>query len=245
MTKKPSEAQLAARKKFGEAAKARAAKKKAENENYGVTPAPNPDASDVSLLLKRINELEKRQFFATPEAPAQQYQTRSVLKYSIKSKDYPDPRERLFQEPRLKMKNFTPTWWVLEYKVGKVNYDKDSIHYTEPRFEIELWKILETEEGEPSNEKFRLCGGIFFEDPDSFIQVANSSGIEVPEHLHKDFMDEMRYLVIRDWLLECFYPPKPTNKNKGVERVIDNRIGEVVEINSVEPVNAFAKLTKA
>ena len=211
------------RKAFGEKMRAAKAKKAAEKKevNQAVpTASPEPETETVQTdpaveaLLKRIEELEQRQFFPQPtQQPTQQYQTRSVTKFSVKAKDYPDPRPRLFKEEKLIRKNFIPDWYILEWRVQKVDYDKDNVHYTEPRFEVELWRIKEDEAGEPSNKKFRIATGMFFEDPDSFVQVANLKGIEVPESLHKEFADEMRYLTIRDWLLECFYPPRILKTN--------------------------------
>jgi hypothetical protein len=245
MKKEPSPAQIAAREKFAQAARDRAAKKKeAIKEEIQKDAVANPDPNDVSALLRRIEELEQNRPQLFQPAPVNQYRSRNIVKFSTNAKDYPDPRPRLFEEERLKMKNFTPIWWALEYKVGKVEYDRDGDHFVEPRFEIELWHVMENEEGEPSNKRYKVCTGIFFEDPDFFIQVANLKEIDIPEEVQKEFMDEMRYLVIRDWVLECFYPPKPSTKGSNrTEDVIGNRVVEVIEVNSVEPVNAFAKLS--
>lgn len=207
-----------------------------------VQTRPNIDPT-VDALMKRIDELEQRQFFAPrPAESQQQYQPKSVVKFSIKATDYPDPRPRLFSEERLIMKNFTATWFHLEWKVSRVDYDRDSIHFTEPRFELELWRIKENEDGEPSNKRYRIATGMFFEDPDNFIQIANFKGIDIPETLEKEFADEMRYLIMRDWVLECFYPARPTNSANKTEESIDNRIVEVVEVSSVDGIPNFDKI---
>lgn len=247
--KQPSPAQLAAREKFAQAARERAAKRKAEKEQpQGDMPGVNvptpsqPDTNDVEKLWAYIKELEQKAFF--PQAQQPVAPVRAITKYSVAAGDYPDPRQRLFAEQRLILKNFVPQWWALEWKVDKVFYDKDGVKYTEPRFTLELWHIMENEAGEPSDKRYKVCSGMFFEDPDSFMTVAEEKGLEVPPSLQKEFMDEMRYMIIRDWLFECFYPPKPTTQQTNrTETVIGNRLVEVVEINSETAVNAFSHLT--
>lgn len=256
MTKKePTAAQLEARRKFGERARARAAERKAaikeSLEATEVIPTEAPTEEKQGLVTDYttdqldtlIAELQARGLLQPSQQPVNQYQSRNITKFSINPKDYPDPRPRLFEEDRLKIKNFTPHWFIVEWKVSKVEYDRDNIHYVEPRFEVELWRIKENEAGEPSNKKFRVATGIFFEDPDSFIQIANAKGIDVPENLTKEFADELRYITIRDWLFECFYPALPDQTNaKRTEETINNRVVEVVEMNSVDPVNMMGKI---
>jgi len=217
------------------------AKKMKEARSKKEATSPSQDNNDVAALLKRIEELEARNFFTQPV----QQQVKSVTKASTSVKDYPDPRERLYNEEKLNLKDFNKNWWFLDWRVAKVNYDKDSVHYVEPRFELELWKWLEQDDGTPSTTKrYKICVGNFFEDHDSFVQIASEKGIEIPEHLEQAFFDEMRYLTIRDWLIDCFYPPKPAQaKTNKTETVIGNRLVEVVEINSADTENAFKHLT--
>lgn len=207
-------------------------------------PETNVGEDTVTQLLKRIEELEKRQFFQQPVPPQQQNAqvtsggiVGTVTKYSVNPKDYPDPRDQLFEEPRLKLKGFNRDWWDLEWTVGRVNYEtKDRINTSEPKFQLKLIRIIEDPEtGEPSAKRYPLWKGTWFEDPQAAIQVALDYGIEVSEEMHKTFLDEMRYLRIRDWLLEAFYPPKPNQqKMNKTETVIGNRLVEVYEVNSTK-----------
>jgi hypothetical protein len=41
----------------------------------------------------------------------------------------------------------------------------------------------------------------------------------------------MRYLRMRDWLMEAFYPPKPQVVQGRHEEVIGNRVVEVFTVN--------------
>jgi hypothetical protein len=248
-------------------ASASAEHRRSAAEKIEVSPSPpeiNTGGEEtISALMKRIDELEKRQFFSpaqvTPVLGAQPQSSTvgaqvtmqgvvgTIVKYSTNPKDYPDPRDRLFSEPKLSLKGFNRDWWDLEWEVSRVNYDtKDGLHMSEPKFQIRLIRIVEDENGEPSNKRYILWKGTFFEDPEAAIAIAAEKGLEIPEELQKSFLDEMRYLRMRDWLTEAFYPPKPSQqKMNKTETVIGNRLVEVYEINSVNTEEIpFEKLTK-
>jgi hypothetical protein len=212
---------------------------------------------DIETLKRQVQELKDMLFFqqrpqAQPTSGVAQVTSRGIVgtitKYSTNPKDYPDPRDRLFEEKRLQLKGFNRDWWDLEWIVSRVNYEtKDGINTAEPKFQLKLIRIIEDPEtGEPSNRRYTLWKGTFFEDPEAAIQVAFQHGIEVAEELQRDFLNEMRYLRFRDWLLEAFYPAKPIQaKVNKVETVIGNRLVEVYEVNSQESETIpFGNLTK-
>ena len=212
------------RKAFGQKMKAARAAKSTKKE-------PTVDTDNVTALLKRIEELEQRQFF-TPPPSAPAVAVRSITKFSVDPNDYPDPRERLANEPRLEEHAFKKNY-ELSWKVGRVNYDSNGVHYLEPKFQIELWGIYrDPETGEQTNKRYKIHKATFFEDPTAAVQLAHEKGLDTT-NLEREFMDEMRYLSMRDWLMECFYPAKPTGqKSNKKEEVIGNRLVEVFEINS-------------
>lgn len=195
----------------------------------------NPTIED---LMRQIEELKHSQFFSQPQVAV-----RAITKYSINPQDYPDPRERIADEPKLESEAFRQNF-VMEWQVGKVNYDaKDGVNYTEPKFKIELWRWLRDSENEITNKKFLVKKATFFEDPDAAIQAAVAAGLEVPARLEKTFLDEMRYLRIRDWVFDIFFP-KPPSPIRGIrEEVIGNRLVPVMEVSSTDPVDIpFSKL---
>ena len=247
------------RRAFGEKMKAtRAAKtvKLDENtptlaEDSGVNdelpaPAPQPvdpgmQSADVGELIRRIQELEAAQWRnRAPETQTQPTGPQAGVggligtfeKYRLSG--YPDPRQRLSQEPRLQRFAF-PMNYELAWEVGVSQYKTlDGVNTKEPKFTIELIRILIDEDtGEPTDGRYTICRGIFHEDPEAALIVAQQQGITVDESDEAHFLNEMRYLRIRDWLLEAFYPAKVDNvkKNKR-EMVINGKLVEYFEVNS-------------
>ncbi len=117
---------------------------------------------------------------------------------------------------------------VSQYKTA------DGINTKEPKFTIELNRIIIDEDtGESTNGRYTICRGIFHEDPDAALVVARDNGYTVEEWAEAEFLNEMRYLRIRDWLLEAFYPPKPSQEKKNKkEMVIGGKLVEYFEISS-------------
>jgi hypothetical protein len=227
------------RKAWGAKMKAaREAKKQAAQTHDDKETIDHND--DLQVLKRRIEELEQRQFFTQPPTSTK----RIITKYSFDPKAYPDPRERLILEDRLKRFAFAENY-ELNWEVQKIDYEEDGDKVRAPRFLLELLvkmvdpetnEIARTQDpktGEWKEQRYVRRRGMFFEDPDSFIAAANQMNIDVPEFLEKDFLDEMRYLVMRDWLFEYFFPPNNLrDKTERKELVIDNRLVEVFEISS-------------
>ena len=220
------------REAFGEKMKAAKAAKQQQDKVESKDEAKVAN-EDVAALLKRIEELETRQFFSAPVTEA----VKAITKYSISPRDWPNPCERLADEPRLQEHAFRQNY-TLKWEVGRVSYGKDGVNYTEPKFRLELWRwIRDPETNELTTRQFRRKKATFFEDPDAAIQMAIDRGHEVDETLQKPFLDEMRYLRMRDWLFEIFYPVPPKPPVGRREEVIGNVLVPVVEISSTEPQN--------
>lgn len=202
--------------------------------------------TELDQLKRHVQELEQlirgqQGQVPTPVQTGAQVTSRGVVgvvtKFSVNAADYPDPRDRLFEEQRLILQGFNRNWWDLEWTVTPTNYEgKDKINYTEPKFQLKLIRILpDPETQEPSKKRYVLWKGSFFEDPAAAIQVANQYGLPINDQNEKLFLDEMRYLRVRDWLMEAFYPPKPAqDKFNKKEMVIENRVVQVYEINSTQ-----------
>lgn len=207
---------------------------------------------DIDVLKKQIEELRgmlQHGQLPVPQAPVMSSTKQVITKYSFDPKVYPDPREKLAQEDKLARFAFKENY-DLRWEVQKVDYEEDGQKVRAPRFVLELLgKVIDDDTNEvkktydPATKEWReqryvIKRGMFFEDPDSFIAVANMIGLDVPEYLEKTFLDEMRYIVVRDWLFENFFPPKSSqDKMSKKEVVIGNRLVELFEINSPTPEN--------
>jgi len=250
--KQPSAKQLAAREKFAQAARERAAQKKAEKEEKtepttAPTLPPEPKTTysdaDIAELIRQVQELKAEKQSFTGGAPAQGLQTNNgrligtFEKYLVNPANYPDPTERLKNEPKLARFAF-PLNYELNFKVDTTSYEtKDGINTKEPRFTLQLIKIVMDEETyEPTNKRYMLYQMIFHEDPQAALITAQEHGLEVDEQNEKAFLDEMRYLRMRDWLfgLTPFYPQKAQTQKGKHEAVIGNRIVEVYEVSGAD-----------
>lgn len=232
-----------------------AKKTKVEQEEGGAHPEPKDQEAlhqELADLKKIVEEMKQAQYTPKPDQATPQMNQSGKLvgvfeKYVVDPAYYPDPRERLRKEAKLQPFAFDFNY-ELGWDVSTSNYEtKDGINTKEPKFTLELNRIMMDEDtGEATNKRYTVCRAIFHEDPQAAIVVARDNGIDVDETNERDFLNEMRYLQMRDWLLEAFYPPKSTQeKVNKVETVIGNTLVEVFEINSESSESIpFDKLNK-
>lgn len=213
-------------------------------------PAESHD--EYQDLLKRFKELEalvKSQQVAnvfqvaqvaqaTPGSPGspQMHQGRMVgtfEKYLVDPSNYEDPRDRLGQEPRLQRFAFSYNYF-LDWEISTTQYEtKDGLNMKEPRFHLKLNRVMTDEDtGELTNNAYTVCQMIFHEDPQAALTIARDQGVDPDSMDQREFLNQMRYLRMKDWLTEAFYPPKSTNTRRKKELVINNKLVEVFEINS-------------
>lgn len=257
MAKEPTPAQLEARRKFAEAAKARAAARKAEKEGKapelqaGEQPQETISQQELNDLQRQI--LELKQALMSQQAPQGNnlsfkggQLTGTFEKYKIGSQNYPDPRKRLSSEPRLARFAFDINY-ELNWHVGVSEYTTiDGIRTKEPKFTLELVRVIVDEDtGEPTNGRYVVCRLIMHEDPEAALIIARNEGIDVDEMDEKSFLDEMRYLRMREWLLECFYPSPVVKPNEKKDMVIGGTIVEYFEVTSEDkPKVDFSELKR-
>lgn len=229
--------------------KAWGAKMKAAREAKNATAdvAPEPEvredilSGELADLKRQIEELKQSQFMQpkqreTPQMNSQGSLTGTYEKYTTDPAHYPDPTERLAQEPKLARFAF-PLNYELQYTVSESAYEtKQGIFNREPKFSVDLVKImLDEDTGEPTNMRYLVKKVVFHEDPLAAVTVARENGIPVDETNEKEFLDEMRYIRVRDWLLEIFYPKPVTKSQERKEMVIDGKVVQYYEINAPDP----------
>jgi len=154
-------------------------------------------------------------------------------RYSVDPGNYPDVTERLSNEPRLAQFAF-PMNYDLDYEFQTTEYQtKEGIWQKEPRFKLELSRVKLDDEGKKTNGRYLIARAWFLEDPQSAITVARQNGYDVNEMEEKQFLDEMRYIQMRDWLLENFYPTKAFEKySNKTDMVIDGKVVQYFEVTS-------------
>lgn len=196
------------------------------------------DTSDYEALLRRVQELESQEWRKSREnqdglSTANGRVTGTFEKFPMEAAFYPDPTSRLSAEAKLRHFAF-PMNYELEFLISESAYTTiDGIRTKEPKFTLELIRIiLDEETGDPTEGRYIICRLIMHEDPDAALAIAREQGIEVADIEEQSFLDEMRYLRMRDWLIECFYPPKPAPEKNKRDMVIDGKLVEYFEVQS-------------
>lgn len=224
------------RKAFGEKMKAAREAKKA------VATEPKEDIQtdvNVAELLKRIQELEANQKAAqttqaVPQKPeiTAQGMVGVFTKYITDPANYPDPVERLAQEPRLARFAF-PENYELNFHVETSSYEtKTGINTEEPRFHLDLIGKVFDDAGVATNKRYIMRKLVFHEDPQAALVIARDNNFPVDESDERTFLNEMRYLRMRDWIMDFFFPKPATSTGSKREEVIGNQLVEVYEISS-------------
>lgn len=217
---------------------------KAATKQMLTNPAPAAENDDVGALTARVQELEglikqlASQPQSSPALPNAAVGASGALigtheRYIMRPDYYPNPVERLADEARLARFAFRENY-ELDWEVGISQYETvDHIRTKEPKFTLKLVvKIFDDDSGELTNRRFVILKGIFHEDPDAAIMIAQQNGLTIDETNQKVFLDEMRYLRFRDWLLEAFYPTPPPPAKNSKEVVIGNKLVTVYEVSS-------------
>ena len=161
-----------------------------------------------------------------------------VEKYLVDPANYPDPTHRLVKEPRLESIAFQFNY-DMDYRVETATYEtKTGVNTKEPRFIVHLNRIVLDAQGNrvkvinPKNneleDKFYVARKlIFHEDPQAALVIARENHISVEAEDEKTFLDEMRYLRVREWLFDYFWP-KPSDSIGGI--IEENIGGQLVQV---------------
>jgi len=211
----------------------REAKKVEQPQPQETTVNQEPDLKE---LLARIKELEGRNYQQSsgPQVTARGL-VGTVEKYSTDPNLYENPTVKLGDEPRLKQFAFDVNY-ELAWQVDTTSYEtKDGINMKEPKFTLQLNKIRLDDNGNDIGKRIVIKKVIMFEDPQSALVIARDNGVEVDESREVEFLNDMRYLRLRDWLMDVFYPAKSASLNRQKQEVIGGKLVNVFEINSDSP----------
>lgn len=239
MAKRPrTPAQLANDERLRAQAKARKTPQAEEqkptlNPGLGEEPEQTISMSEYNDLKRQVQELINLQ--KTSQTPSDVGLVGFFEKYKMGKDYYPDMTEKLANEPRLSRfafkENYELKYWYDESKYTTM----EGVRMAEPKFHLDLIRVVFDEDtGLPTNGRYIVRRLVFHEDPDAAIAIATEQGVNIDAENEKDFLDSMRYLRQRDWLMDIFYP-KPASKLKNrQEKVIGNQVVEFYEINDVD-----------
>ena len=168
-----------------------------------------------------------------------------VEKYLLDPINYPDPTPRLRTEARLQPLAFDYNY-ELEYQVDTSSYEtKTGVNMREPKFHVTLNRIVLDDQGQQTPKRYIARKLIFHEDPQAALVIARENNLDVDKSDERAFLNEMRYLRVRDWLFDIFWPKPADPRGKINEEVIGGSLVQVFTKSSVEPSAVeFDKIAK-
>jgi hypothetical protein len=207
------------------------------------------NTAETAKLKADLERAAESKFSPTPTETPQVNQRGQMVgtfeKYKLDPKYYPDPTPRLALEPKLSRFAFGINY-VLGWEVTSVFYETiDGVKTREPRFLVELNRVmLDEETGLDTGGRYTIRSFVMHEDPEAAIVVAREQGLDIDALSERDFLDEMRYLRIKAWLMEAFYPPKrDAEKKNKKEMVIGGKVVQYFEVSSPDAKGiAFGEL---
>lgn len=198
----------------------------------------------IETLQKEIAELKKTQSTQLKNLPAETkldtilgMQNLAAIgpngiqgiqyKYPIEADFYPDPTDRLYNEPLLKRFSMRENYYF-DWEVTGVMYEKHNITYAEPRFTVRLFRRLFNDDGTPQGKLVLVNRQMMHEDEFAARRAFQKLGI--PQESFDDMMNEYRYQVIKKWLMDIFTPPKINQHGRiSTTMVIDGKAVEVFD----------------
>ena len=268
--KAPSEAQLAARKKFGEQAKARAEllktktsqtqndtnlnqndeEKTQENHQETIPTTEAGTTGSITLTMEQFNKLLDRvsssttvDHAASPSfAPGNGLEVNAfgrvigtVTKFNINPGYYPNPVERLLDEPRFSRFNLRENYFISWDITSKPYETKTGVSTQEPTFHLTLYNNIFDDDGVATGEAIIIQTLHMNEDEELARIFASEEGIEVSDETLRDLMDQTRYARSLSWLENLFFPPKNFQLNvDSREQAIGGRVVTVVTKSNVK-----------
>lgn len=238
-----------------EADKARMARVRAKRkEHVKEQPTEIQDTPDNATIQKQLNEVMETNALlkaallnqGSVEVGRGNKLVGEVDKYLIDPEHYPDPTPRLSQENRLQSIAFNHNY-ELQYEFKVRPYEtKTGLNMREPEFIVTLLRVVLDDQGNriqiinpethQKEDKFYIARRLMFhEDPQAALVIARDNNILVDKSDEKTFLDEMRYLRVRDWLYGVLWPKASEEQSKVREEVVGGTIVQVFTKSSVEP----------
>lgn len=157
-----------------------------------------------------------------------------IQKYSVDPAHYNDPRTKLADLQELERVAFSHNY-MLDWDVEQLIYDtKFGTSFSEPKFTLVLWRKMFDEEGNPNGKRLLIQNGVFFEDPIAAVKEATRIGIPLDNSTSSEFLEQMRFLRYKQWLMDIFNPKRPeSTKARRTPQVIGGVVYEVEDYSVV------------
>lgn len=206
----------------------------------GETKQVTLDEDKFNQLMDRLAKLEEGKT-VTQSTPEQQSGTDQfgkpvgvIQRYSLDPAHYSDPRDALFALSELERHAFKQNY-MLEWDIDQLIYEtKYGTSFADPKFTLVLWRKMFDDNGEYQGKRFKIQTGIFFEDPAASVKEAAAIGLPIDNANSREFLEQMRFLRYKQWLMDIFNPKRPTNTaKKTTQMVIDNKVVEVEDYSQV------------
>lgn len=214
---------------------------------------PQVDMNLVATIVAAMSELQKQNPQIATATPAQKLEelesitpkTSStarvgqngvqgiIFRYEVDKGYYPDPTQRLLDEPRLQRFAMRQNY-IFKWSVDGVEYKKDNITYAEPRFTLELFRRLYNDDGDDTGRAALVARSIMHEDEMTTRITASRMNLldtfSNDDEGFRELMNEVRYWRIQQWLFGIFTPPKiQTHRKRPTTEVIAGKVVEVFD----------------
>lgn len=172
-----------------------------------------------------------------------------VYKYDVSKDFYPDPTNQLLSESRLARFAMKENF-IFRWSVDGVEYKKNNITYTEPRFTLELFRKIYNDEGDPTGKASLVSRQMLHEDEFTTRIMAMRLGV-IDEYDKDDegfraLMSAMRYERFKQWLFSIFTPPKiETHRKRPITQVINGKAVEVFDTETLIDASSAEDKTAA
>jgi len=160
-----------------------------------------------------------------------------INKYPVEKSYYPDPTARLLDEPSLARFAMKQNY-IFKWTVDGVEYERNGVAFSEPRFTLELFRRLYNEDGEATGSAALVARNMLHEDQmTTRVAAVRLNLVEKfgeGEDNMTEIMDEVRYWRMQQWLLDLFRPAKiETHRKRPTTQVIDGKVVEVFDTESL------------
>lgn len=214
--------------------------------------APQVDVALIASIVAATLELQKQNPQAMAAAPSQKIDEIArlsgasvgangvegiVSKYPVEKSYYPDPTNRLMAEPSLQRYALQHNY-LFRWNVDGVEYIKNNVAFSEPRFTLELFRKIYDDDGVPTGKAALVTRNMLHEDQMTTRMASVKLGLVEKfgegEDNMRELMDEVRYWRMQQWLFQVFSPAKiETHRKRPTTQVIDGKVVEVFDTETL------------